>query len=1570
MPTATIRSLKNSLLPITGGSRDDLAISDLVTVQSVNVGTAYQWSIAFKPDNPNNGNPSTAVFSSTGAVSAVTQNPGSFTVDEDGPYLIRLVYTTRQITLNAALSAGVTFSINGVTLTAVAGARTSGSNDFSVSSGTIAGITADMVAAINDGANSFSGVNLAATDASPSVIISPTVATNPTGETLNITYSGAASDVTITDLVSEQYVRLRALTAFGGLKLVAAGERYDTLRVPVDATASGWADEQNFNLTTLLSLVKTASASGNIFYVDPVEGDYQTIQAAMDAAQAAGPTITSQWVILVRPSIYEEDLTFYPYVNVFGWPGGETSNLVRIRNNTVASHTIAMAGVGFNLTLCNLYFEQPTVSVNPTILQTGTGTVRMIRCEIEAQGNTGESYSTTGPIELQDCRIVGNGVNVTDYAFRAVGTNAVVAMNRCTITGQSGLFIGDLAQLTMRDCEVTVTGTYAINTVGAVNRIEYSRFVGGSFGINPTAAGAAGNLAVDARWSELPAISIDGTAVVGSATLSLGSSIHGTLTTAGGATVSASVPADSVFYDNTTSGLTAANVQAALDEIYAYAALVRTLDDAYDGGVAGTGNGRRIIADQGAVEIVDAVAPSDPIPPGNANGNLDVVGAIRIGGVGKPELEVDPNPFGNGPTILMGREIWANDAPYGSTALILGNASGTPTNHNYNLRMGTLFADGGNQVGSVFLRGGDAQAAINAGGIYIQGGTAEDGAGGAGGSIYIAPGETASGADGRVIFVDQSTGTSATLTASGVFSGAAVAGTITLGTEMGAATVTFAGGEDLAATQALFNATGVVTAAGDPIVLTTVSKGPSAEVFFLNADAGVDASLGGFSGQAMAGGSWPSQMAVAVTGPDEITFGVGDPNPMIYDSSTGKLTVPGLIDPTGMIFDEAPQPATGAAKGAIFVGDGSGSTVQNRLYYADQAGTLVDLSTGGGGGSGDVVGPASAIDNALVRFNGTTGKLVHDSDAVLTDGPNGELILAGDLAVSPNSAGFDASARLDRLDATSDAAIVYQTGATTQWVAGLRNGSTNYTLSSNGGINERLKVDSTGVVTFNDEFSFPATDGSANQVLQTDGNKSITWVTPTTGDLVGPASSTDTALARFDGTTGKLLQNSNATLTTAGDLTLAGNLEVVKAAAVNSFVLIDRFDATVSSAVIHTTGGSNDWIVGVPGSGSDYTIADGASNGRLSVNSSGNVTVNPGSAGAFTLPNADGGANEYLQTDGAGNVSWAPAGGGGWPTSTGTDVNGIGYEMAELSAANSYIVLKPGSNGPIQTSVTDNAISGGNGRGLHATDWQRFRTSAGHVASGSYSIVAGGRQNLASQTDSTVSGGQANQATADQSTVSGGQLNTASGPQSAIGGGSTNQTGVAASYASIIGGRENSTLSQGSVCMGIRSRTFLSGQMVHASGTFSGTSSGDAQHGRMILRQVTANNKLELNANAGLGGAVSASDYLTLDNNTGHVFTLLVIARAEGSPSPQEDAWWSVEGCIIKENNAASTFMIGPALPTAPDGHRGTQSSFWRLFVTANTTDGRLMIEGDTTLGTFTGNVRWVATLQTTQVGV
>jgi len=55
-----------------------------------------------------------------------------------------------------------------------------------------------------------------------------------------------------------------------------------------------------------------------------------------------------------------------------------------------------------------------------------------------------------------------------------------------------------------------------------------------------------------------------------------------------------------------------------------------------------------------------------------------------------------------------------------------------------------------------------------------------------------------------------------------------------------------------------------------------------------------------------------------------------------------------------------------------------------KLYYKNNGGTVTLLASSAGA-SGDVVGPASATDNALARFDTTTGKLIQNSVGILSD---------------------------------------------------------------------------------------------------------------------------------------------------------------------------------------------------------------------------------------------------------------------------------------------------------------------------------------------------------------------------------------------------------------------------------------------------------------------------------------------------------------------------------------------------------------------------------------------------------
>lgn len=67
-------------------------------------------------------------------------------------------------------------------------------------------------------------------------------------------------------------------------------------------------------------------------------------------------------------------------------------------------------------------------------------------------------------------------------------------------------------------------------------------------------------------------------------------------------------------------------------------------------------------------------------------------------------------------------------------------------------------------------------------------------------------------------------------------------------------------------------------------------------------------------------------------------------------------------------------------------------------------------------------------------------------------------------------------------------------------------------------------------------LTMPVDDGAAGDALVTDGSGNLSWSSAASGDVYGPASSTDNALARFDGTTGKLIQNSVAILSDAGEM--------------------------------------------------------------------------------------------------------------------------------------------------------------------------------------------------------------------------------------------------------------------------------------------------------------------------------------------------------------------------------------------------------------------------------------------------
>jgi hypothetical protein len=111
------------------------------------------------------------------------------------------------------------------------------------------------------------------------------------------------------------------------------------------------------------------------------------------------------------------------------------------------------------------------------------------------------------------------------------------------------------------------------------------------------------------------------------------------------------------------------------------------------------------------------------------------------------------------------------------------------------------------------------------------------------------------------------------------------------------------------------------------------------------------------------------------------------------------------------------------------------------------------------------------------------------------------------------------------------------------------------------------------------------------------------------GDVVGPASSTDNSFARFDSTTGKLLQNSpGATMSDTGAPSFTGNVTVAGTSAAGGGLVLAE----------DTDNGTNTVTLRAP--------ASIASNFEL------------------RLPTADGSSGQAIVTDGSGNLSFGAAG--------------------------------------------------------------------------------------------------------------------------------------------------------------------------------------------------------------------------------------------------------------------------------------------------------------------------------------
>jgi hypothetical protein len=313
----------------------------------------------------------------------------------------------------------------------------------------------------------------------------------------------------------------------------------------------------------------------------------------------------------------------------------------------------------------------------------------------------------------------------------------------------------------------------------------------------------------------------------------------------------------------------------------------------------------------------------------------------------------------------------------------------------------------------------------------------------------------------------------------------------------------------------------------------------------------------------------------------------------LFDGTTGKTikaaTTTGVLKATSGVLSAAVAGTDYLAPGGA-LGTPSSANLSNATNYSVT--NLANLGTGIATALGQSVGTSGAP----VLFNGALGT---PSSGTLTN--------ATGLPVSTGVSGLGTgvATALGLTVGTTGGVVTYDGDLGTPSAATLTN-ATGLPLSS--GITGTLGVSNggTGLTAI----------GTANQYLKVNsGATALEFATLTAGDASGPGSATDNAIARFDGTTGKLIQNSTATLSDIGQAAFVGYARVTA----------------------NTGAGTSGYL-------ELQSTDSGSGTKTLRIEPSAAATT---STQTYVFPTDYGTGGQFLSTDGSGNLSWATASGGG-----------------------------------------------------------------------------------------------------------------------------------------------------------------------------------------------------------------------------------------------------------------------------------------------------------------------------------
>jgi hypothetical protein len=277
----------------------------------------------------------------------------------------------------------------------------------------------------------------------------------------------------------------------------------------------------------------------------------------------------------------------------------------------------------------------------------------------------------------------------------------------------------------------------------------------------------------------------------------------------------------------------------------------------------------------------------------------------------------------------------------------------------------------------------------------------------------------------------------------------------------------------------------------------------------------------------------------------------------------------------------------------------------------------------------------------LTKFEGTTGNLIKGSFVTVDDTGkmNVPSLVASGIAYplydgkSGQTLITNGSGKLCFVDSASG--IIGPQGAPDSSVP-IFSGSSGQSL-----ISTSVLIDNTGLMHVPSiqvsGLKYPMSDGTAHQVLTTDGSGNLSFENvPGSDGIIGPPSASDNSIALFDGFTGKLLKSSLLLKEEPSSLKV-GSLSYPSVDGMAGQSLVTDGTGKLGFQTI-SSGGD---VVGPQSSVSDNLAMFSDASGKSLSDSGVKVTASGLKVGSLEYPSVDGTPGSVLTTDGSGKLSLA-----------------------------------------------------------------------------------------------------------------------------------------------------------------------------------------------------------------------------------------------------------------------------------------------------------------------------------------